>query len=61
MSWVAAELLLEAPVIALFVDGLLEQGAISVDVTDAHAGDVSEQAIYMEPGEDVELAWETTG
>jgi ribosomal protein L11 methyltransferase len=57
MPWVAAELLLEAPVVTSFADALLELGAISVDVTDAHSGCADEQAIYMEPGEDVALAW----
>lgn len=57
MPWVAAELQLEAPVVTSFADALLEQGAISVDVTDAHSGCVGEQAIYLEPGEDVALAW----
>lgn len=57
MPWVAAELLLEAPVVSAFADALLEQGAISVDVADARAGRTDEQAIYMEPGEDVTLAW----
>ncbi|UCH48022.1 MAG: 50S ribosomal protein L11 methyltransferase [Betaproteobacteria bacterium] len=57
MSWVAAELLLEAPVVTSFADALLERGAISVDVTDARSGCVDEQAIYMEPGEDVAVAW----
>lgn len=57
MSWVAAELLLEAPVVTSFADALLEKGAISVDVTDAHSGGIEEQAIYMEPGEDVAVAW----
>ncbi|MDX1489335.1 MAG: 50S ribosomal protein L11 methyltransferase [Acidiferrobacterales bacterium] len=57
MRWLAAEFLLEAPVVASFADALLEQGAICVDVTDAHSGGTGEQAIYMEPGEDVALAW----
>jgi len=57
MPWIAAELLLDARVITSFADALLEQGAISVDVTDARSGSSDEQAIYMEPGEDVTLAW----
>jgi ribosomal protein L11 methyltransferase len=57
MPWIAAELLLDAQVVTLFADALLEQGAISVDVTDAWSGSIDEQAIYMEPGEDVTLAW----
>lgn len=57
MSWIAAELLLDARVVTSFADALLDQGAISVDVTDARSGRSDEQAIYMEPGEDVSLAW----
>ena len=57
MPWIATELLLGAPVVTSFADALLELGAISVDVTDAHSGCAGEQAIYMEPGEDVALAW----
>ena len=57
MPWIATELLLDARVVTSFADSLLEQGAISVDVTDARSGSNDEQAIYMEPGEDVTLAW----
>ncbi|UCD67224.1 MAG: 50S ribosomal protein L11 methyltransferase [Betaproteobacteria bacterium] len=57
MPWVAAELLLEAPVVNPFADALLELGAISVDIADARSGREDEQAIYMEPGEDVTVAW----
>jgi len=57
MPWIAAELVLDARVVTSFADALLEQGAISVDVTDARSGSGDEQAIYMEPGEDVTLAW----
>ena len=57
MPWIAAELLLDARVVTSFADALLEQGAVSVDVTDARSGSSDEQAIYMEPGEDVTLAW----
>lgn len=57
MSWIAAELLLDAQAVTSFADALLDQGAISVDVTDARSGSGDEQAIYVEPGEDVALAW----
>lgn len=57
MPWIAAELLLNARDVTSFADSLLEHGAISVDVTDARSGSSDEQAIYMEPGEDVTLAW----
>lgn len=57
MPWIAAELLLDSQTVTLFADALLEQGAISVDVTDARSGSGEEQAIYLEPGEDVAIAW----
>ena len=57
MRWLAAEFVLDAPVVTSFADALLERGAICVDVTDAHSGGAGEQAIYVEPGEDVALAW----
>ena len=57
MPWIAAELILDGKTALLFADSLLEQGAISVDVTDAHDGTGEEQAIYLEPGEDIAVAW----
>ncbi len=57
MSWTAAELSVDARAVTTFADALLELGAISIDVTDARSGSSDEQPIYMEPGEDVTLAW----
>ena len=57
MPWIAAELLLDAQAVTSFADALLEQGAVSVDVADARSGSTDEQAIYVEPAEDVALAW----
>ena len=57
MPWIAAELMLDAQVAALFSDALLEKGALSVEITDAQSGTNDEQAIYMEPGADVTSAW----
>ena len=57
MPWIAAELVLGAQVAAQFADALLEQGAVSVDLTDAQSGTVDERAIYQEPGESAAVAW----
>ena len=38
-------------------DALLEAGAFSVDVADAHAGTERETPIFGEPGENLELAF----
>jgi ribosomal protein L11 methyltransferase len=39
-------------------DALLEAGAVSVDVTDAHAGTPHEHALFTEPGEFGPVLWE---
>ena len=57
MPWIAAELMLDAQAATLFSDALIEQGALSVEITDAQSGTNDEQAIYMEPGVDVASAW----
>ena len=55
--WLALELKVDAARAVAISDALLEQGAISVDVADAHAGTPAETPIYTEPGEDLELAF----
>lgn len=57
MAWTAVELFLDAQVVTTFADALLENGALSIDVTDAQAGTASERAIYLEPDEEAALAW----
>ena len=42
---------------AALSDALIEAGAISVDVADAHAGTDQETPIFQEPGEDAESAY----
>ena len=42
---------------ATLSDALLEAGAISVDVADAHAGTDQETPIFQEPGEEAKLAY----
>ena len=57
MPWIAAELMLDNQSVTLFSDALLEQGALSVEISDAHSGTDNEQAIYKEPGADSSFAW----
>jgi len=57
MAWIAAELMLDAQVVTLFSDALLEEGAVSVEISDAQSGTDQEQAIYMEPGADAAFVW----
>jgi ribosomal protein L11 methyltransferase len=55
--WHAVELKLDATQVVALSDALLEEGALSVDVTDAHAGTESEKPMYQEPAEDIDLAF----
>ena len=57
--WHAVELTLDATQVVALSDALLEEGALSVDVADAHAGTESETPMYQEPGEDIDLAFGT--
>ena len=57
MPWIAAELTLDADMVTPYSDALLEHGAMSVEISDAQAGTTLEQAIYMEPGEEVASGW----
>jgi len=57
MVWIAAELVVDAQQAAAFADALLDQGALSVDVTDAKSGTADERAIFQEPGEDGAVVW----
>lgn len=56
-TWLALELRVDAAQVAAVSDALLEEGAISVDVGDAHAGTAAETPIYQEPGESFDLAF----
>jgi len=58
MSCLVAELMLDVQTVTLFSDALLEQGAVSVEITDACSGTDDEQAIYGEPGADGVIAWD---
>lgn len=52
MSWLALEVDVAAVQVEALSEALLEQGALSVDVTDARAGTDQETPIFGEPGED---------
>lgn len=54
MAWVSVAITVEAALAERLADALLEAGALSVDVSDAHAGDAIEQPIFDEPGQRVE-------
>jgi ribosomal protein L11 methyltransferase len=57
--WLALELEVAAAEVAALSDALLEEGALSVDVGDAHAGTAAETPVYREPGEAFDLAFGT--
>jgi ribosomal protein L11 methyltransferase len=50
MTWVQATFDLAAPQVEAVSDALLEQGALSVESSDANAGTAAEQPIFDEPG-----------
>jgi ribosomal protein L11 methyltransferase len=57
MTWIAVQILVQAESIEALSDALIEQGALSVDVSDANAGTRLETPIFMEPGEEADLAF----
>ena len=50
MGWLAVTGEVPADAVDAFGDALLERGALSVDLADAHAGTVAESALFDEPG-----------
>jgi ribosomal protein L11 methyltransferase len=52
MTWVAVEMRIHAESVEALSDALIEQGAFSVDVSDANAGTRMETPVFGEPGED---------
>jgi ribosomal protein L11 methyltransferase len=58
MPCLVAELMIDAQAVTLFSDALLEQGAVSVEITDACSGTDDEQALYGEPGASSAFAWD---
>jgi ribosomal protein L11 methyltransferase len=57
MAWLALELTVDAGQALALSDALLDEGALSVDVADAHAGTCQETPIFQEPGEGAVLAF----
>ena len=58
MAWISVALTVDAGGVESLSDALLEAGAISVEVTDAHAGTARERAWYAGPGEPAPEPWE---
>jgi ribosomal protein L11 methyltransferase len=61
MAWLAITLTVEAAAVEILSDALLANGAVSVDVTDAHAGTPLESALFNEPGDPAGPAWALAG
>jgi ribosomal protein L11 methylase PrmA len=57
MGWLAVTLTVNAECIEKLSDALFATGALSVDVTDAHAGTQRERALFYESGETGPFAW----
>lgn len=55
--WLALELKVDAAQVMALSDALLEEGALSIDVADAHAGTDAETPIFQEPGEEIDLSF----
>ena len=60
MSWLRVTLTAEAGSVEALTDRLLQDGALSVEVTDADAGTPRERALFTEPDAAGATAWETT-
>src|SRR5947207_492775 len=60
MPWLALQAELDAAEAESWSDALLAAGALSVDLSDAHADTPQEQALFDEPGENLATAWPYT-
>lgn len=60
MAWLSINFTVEAASVEPLSDILLDAGAIAVDVTDARAGTVDEQALFGEPGEPAAGEWKSS-
>jgi ribosomal protein L11 methyltransferase len=60
LPWLAVTLTVGARRVEAVADALLEAGAISVDVADAHAGTADEHALFGEPGEPAAGEWKAS-
>ena len=57
MPWVSVSFAVQASYTEFVSDALVEHGALSVDVADAHAGSAQETPIFGEPGVASEPVW----
>ncbi|SFP61577.1 [LSU ribosomal protein L11P]-lysine N-methyltransferase [Nitrosomonas cryotolerans] len=57
MAWITLTIKVDAAHTEALSDGLLELGALSVDIHDAAAGTAGEQLLFGEPGEPAEEIW----
>ena len=51
--------MVDAAKVSAVSDALIEEGALSVDIADAEAGTTREKPIFGEPGQDLEMAFES--
>ena len=58
MAWLSVALTVDAGGVEALSDALLEAGAVSVEVIDAHAGTAQERALFAEPGMPGPVPWE---
>ncbi len=58
MTWLSVALTVDAGSVEALSDALLDAGAVSVEVIDAHAGTEQERALFAEPGKHGQVAWE---
>jgi len=58
MAWISVALTVDAGGVEALSDALLDAGAVSVEVIDAHAGTAQERALFAEPGEAGSVPWE---
>jgi ribosomal protein L11 methyltransferase len=57
MSYLALRFDIDAAAAEVWADALMNSGALSVDIADAHAGTPAETPLYDEPGSAVTTAW----
>lgn len=60
MAWLAVALTVDAGGVEALSDALLDAGAVSVEVIDAHAGTAQERAQFAEPGIPALVPWEVS-
>lgn len=58
MAWLSVALTVDAGGVEALSDALLDAGAVSVEVIDAHAGTEQERALFAEPGTPGLVPWE---